>query len=188
MTATELENAIRRKLEGLGLLRFVWQERSQFLDVPGGAFVEVVLRDGAKIKEVLDAVSEVKSEKNVDFELIVRAAWELYGVEDPGIAYSPQGTPRFAIEFPVVLKAGEAKLPIAVAVTYLAQQHLKQIGRGDTQTLKQIVKDYVRLKLSLGGASYWDPVAYPYLEINDAAVSYLMSRGVVSATKDKAVI
>lgn len=188
MTGAELQKRTVKKFHDKGLTSYFVPERSQFLDFPEGFFVEIVVRDGEKLKEFAQALEEVQGEVGEKVDAIVRAAWEVYKVEDPIIPYSDQGTPRAAIQFPAVLKAAAAKHPVAVDVTYMAQERLKQLGRGDRKSLKELVKDYLRLQLSLAGASYWDPVRFPYREINESAVSYLLTHGVVGALKNKAVI
>jgi len=188
ISAAELEKKAREKFNAAGLLPYFWSERSQFLDFPEGFFVEVVSRDGTKLGEFAAAINELQKETGAKIDPIIRAGWEVLSVDDPVVAYSSQGTPRYGVQFPAVLKAGEAKLPAAVGVSHMAQERLKELGHGDRKSLKDMVRDYLRSQLSKGGASYWDPVRFPYLEINEAAVSYLLMHGIVGAIKNKAVI
>jgi len=188
ISVAELEKKAVEKFGAAGLLPYFWSERSQFLDFPQGFFVEIVSRAGNKLGEFAAAINELQKETGEKIDPIVRAAWEVFSVDDPAVAYSSQGTPRTAMQFPAVLKAGEAKLPVAVDVSHRAQERLKELGRGDRKSLKGMVRDYLRSQLSKGGASYWDPVRFPCLEINEAAVSYLLMHGIVDAVKNKAVI
>jgi hypothetical protein len=41
--------------------------------------------------------------------------------------------------------------------------------------LEQLVREFVKMRVSVGGMSYWDPVRSPERDLTAAAMSYLLS-------------
>ena len=94
------------------------------------------------------------------------------------------------LDFRVQLKSGQRELEIEVDVTIAALTILRQklgkddwvmhIGwspeKGDVQTenISAAIATYLEIELSHGGLSYWDPLLNPRVELNDAAMSYVL--------------
>ena len=183
-----LESRIRHKLQGVGLLPYLVDERSQFLDFPGGYFVELVVKDGAKLPEFRRAVDEVRAELSEKLDVVIRAMWEVSNVGDPIQGYSMEtGTPRMAMQYPVDLKSGSATKRVWVEVTYLADKMFEEHGAKKTEDVRGIVEEFVVSQLKKGGASYWDPEQFPVLEINSNTASFIVSRSLLGMTKRPAV-
>jgi hypothetical protein len=183
-----LEAQIRKKLEADGLLPYLVEERSQFLDFPDRYFVELVVNDGTRLPEFRRAVDEIEAEAPEKLDVIVRALWEVGGVGDPVQAYSMQtGTPRTAMQYPVDLKSGSATKRIWVEVTYLADKVFEERGAERIEDVRKIVEEFVASQLKIGGASYWDPERDPVLEINSNTANYIVSGALPGWTKRPAV-
>ncbi|MGA2904883.1 MAG: hypothetical protein ABSD98_13690 [Candidatus Korobacteraceae bacterium] len=184
----DLESRVRRKLQADGLLPYLVNERSQFLDFPSGYFLELVVKDGAKLPEFRRAVDEIRAQVPEKLDVIVRAVWEVSNVGGPIQAYSMQtGSPRAATQYPVDLKSGGAVKRIWVEVTYLADKMLEEHGAEKTEDVKGIVEEFVVSQLKKGGASYWDPEQFPVLEINSNTASFIVSGALPGWTKRPAV-
>ncbi len=192
MTSTEIENLIRDALSIAGLLRILDQRESQFLEFPDGFFAEIVLNDGSKLADVERVVRDIEEslrKQGVDLDVIVRSRWNLERVEHVGTAGAAMGRPRLAETFEAILVSGGQRTPVTVDVTHpiwLGIAHRSpasppepELGPIDTSTAEQTdsVKDFViqflKLRLSLGGANYWDPIREPSLELNEADLQYL---------------
>ena len=175
MTAAELERLTRTKLEKAGLLPYVVAEKSQFLDLPEGSFVELVIRDGSKLPEFTAIAEELHRAAGERVDSIVRAVWEVESVDSPLQAYSAEtGTPRTAVQYPVNIRSGNATRQVFVEVTLLAGKTLEQHGL-DREAIKDVVAEFTQMELRKGGASYWDPVRFPYLEISGDIASFIVS-------------
>lgn len=182
------EAQIRKKLEAEGLLPYLVEERSQFLDFPGRYFVELVVRDGSKLPDFRRAVEELRAEVPEKLDVIVRALWEIIDVGDPIQAYSMEtGTPRTAMQYPVDLKSGNSTKRIGVEVTYLADKVFEERGAKRIEDVKKIVEEFVASQLKIGGAGYWDPERDPVLKINSNTANYIVSGALPGWTKRPAV-
>ncbi len=158
------------------MLPYLVDERSQFLDFPSGYFVELVVKDGAKLPEFRRAIDEVRAELPEKLDVVIRAMWEMSSVGDPVQAYSKKtGTPRMAMQYPVDLKSGSVTKRVWVEVTYLADKMFEERGAKNTEDVKEIVEEFVISQLKKGGASYWDPEQSPVLEINSNTASFIVS-------------
>ncbi len=183
MTAAELERLTRAKLEKIGLLRYIDADKSQFLDLPEGSFVELVIRDGSKLPEFTAIAGELHATAGERVDSIVRAVWEVESVESPLQAYSAEtGSPRTAVQYPVNIRSGNATRRIFVEVTFLAGETFEQHGL-DREAIKDVVAEFTRLELRKGGASYWDPVRFPYLEVSAEVASFIVSGALPGLTK-----
>jgi hypothetical protein len=190
MTSTELENLIRAKLDSSGLLPVVDEFRSQFLEFPDGFFVELVLTDGAKLVDVERVGREVREflrKQNVDLNVIVRAIWAVREVGDPRPPVSDaSGNLGLGWRIPVTLTSGSRTEQVEVAVLYDVVLDLKRKteakGWSEGSAIREVVKEFVELELSLGGESYWDPLRDRKLEINGSALSYLFMHTPVAQT------
>jgi len=170
-----LENLFRQQLQDTGLLPYLFAERSQFLDFPDSYFVELVVKDGTKLPQFRGLVERIRAEAPQRLDAIIRAVWEVERVGDLVQAYSTQtGAPRAAVQYPVDLKSGNASARVWVEVTYLASEIFEQHGANKDE-VKGIVGEYVSTQLKKGGASYWDPERFPYLEISGDTAEFIVS-------------
>ena|SRR5712691_1924472 len=175
MAVVDVESKFEEKIRRDGLAPYFAENESQFLDLEGNFFVELVARDSTKLPDFDRIANEVKSE-NPDVKTVVRALWEIDGVGDPVPAYSPKtGTPRTAELYPVFLKSGTGRQRVWVEVTTLASMVLKEHGFTD-EGIKELVRDFVAEQLRRGGASYWDPISSKPLEITGDVAEYIASR------------
>lgn len=182
MTSLELGNLIKNRLSAAGLAQYLDEAREQYLEFPDGFFAEVVLKDGSKLSEAQRIVKSFEEElrkRDVELNAIVRAIWEVVAVENAGMA--PPGAAGVE-RFIVALRSGNRESRVAVDMTGNAwamvknefdQGGLRKFGADLHAVLKQIVSDFVRLELSYGGESYWDPILHPELTLNEDALSYL---------------
>jgi hypothetical protein len=171
----DLESKFEMKLREAGLLPYLVSEKSQFLDLESNIFVELVVRDSTKLPEFGRIAAEVKAEFKGPINVIVRAIWDIESVEDPLQAYDMKtGAPRAAVQYPVKLRSGEGKQLVWVEVTWLANETFEQHGF-NPDAIKRVVRDFVASQLRKGGASYWDPIRFPHLEISGDMASYIAS-------------
>jgi len=184
MTSTELERRLREGLATAGLSSVLDEHKSQFLEFPDGLFAELVLNDGSKLVEVERIVGQLRdclAKEKIELDVVVRATWTVQSVNDPCPAIGVSGGIRAAWAFPVVLASGGEKVPAEVDVTYSAILEIKnRLAQSSDKLLdekavmKEVVKEFLKLELSLGGESYWDPIRYPQRELDDAALAYVM--------------
>lgn len=200
MTSFELGNLIKDRLGAAGLSPYMDEAREQYLEFPEGFFAEVVLNDGSKLFEAQRIVKSVEEElrkQGVELSAIVRAAWEVVRVEKAGTApdllnaLRQQGGAVAAAgsagaqHLIATLRSGERERSVTVDVTAGAlgmviaafnQGALREYGADRDQALVSIVAEFLRLELSYGGASYWDPILHPELTLNENALEYLTMR------------
>jgi hypothetical protein len=192
MRTAELETILRGELNSAGLGSVLSEERSQFLEMSDGFFAEIVLNDGSSLHMAENLVRRVKDElkhKGVELDAVVRAVWKVKEINFIGPARSVSGGLKGALEFEAVLESGSRECPISVEVSLAALNVLREKlalfdkvgfpgwaedGDVDTDTLRKMVKEFVALQLSFGGASAWDPVLFPKLQITEQAVVYLL--------------
>ena len=179
MTSFELGNLIKNRLAAAGLSQYVDDAREQYLEFPDGFFAEVVLTDGSKLSEAQRLVNSIEEElrkQGIEVNAIVRALWELVGIEKAGIA--PGGGQRFI----ATLRSGDRECRVTVDMTGNAvpmilgefgRGHLREYGADRDTALRNIVSEFVRLELSYGGENYWNPALHPELVLNEDALSYL---------------
>jgi hypothetical protein len=188
MTASELEKAIREQLEKDGLWQLVDQRKSQFLEFPDGLFAEIVLGDGSELAAAESVVRELREsleKQGIELDAIVRSTWTVQNVGDPRPAISVTGGIRAAWSFPATLVSGDLTKEIEVDVTMLAVDAIKRKVKESVENvdekaaMKEVVKEFLKLELSFGGESYWDPMRYPKQELNDSALLYLFGHSPV---------
>ncbi len=179
MTATELESVIRGQLAKAGLWELIDQRKSQFLEFPDGLFAELVLDDGSKLVDVERVAREVQDsldKQGVDLDVIVRSIW---AVQSVGNARLAKGVFRGAWNFPAMLVSGGLTTGVEVDVTLLAVDDIKRRLKespelvDESSAIKEVVTEFLKLQLSFGGESYWDPIRNPTQELNDSALLYL---------------
>ena len=179
MTAAEFERNAKQRFQAASLLADFDSDRSRFLEFPDGLFVEIVVRDGAKLGQFQSVVDELTASAGERVDLIVRAGWKLVNVNSPQPAYSSGGGLRAAELYPVELVSGTARHQAIVEVTLLAKLYFRDHGIvGDD--IKAIVEEFVNEQLKKSGASYWDPVRSPELEINGDTARQIVSRSLLS--------
>jgi len=204
MTSFELGNLIKDRLGSVGLSQYLDDAREQYLEFPDGFFAEVVLKDGSKLSEAQRLVNSIEEElrkRGVELNAIVRATWEVISVENAGTAPHPNASlqqgRRVALpgsagarRFIATLRSGERECKIAVDVTagawgmmLAAFNHgaLREYGADRDEVVINIVAEFVRLELSYGGESYWDPMLKPGLTLNEDALEYLTTHLPVKA-------
>jgi hypothetical protein len=180
MTSTELEKAIREALTSAGLWQAVDEYRSQFLEFPDGFFAEIVLNDGSKLANVESIVQEVEGilrKQGTELHPIVRANWAVRNVEGPRAA-------RGAWAFPATLVSGGLTTDVEVDVDQFAIDAIRRklVAGGQQEEnaiMKEVVREFLNLQLSLGGESYWDPIGDPKQELHEGAFLYLLGHSTV---------
>ena len=187
MTSTELERLIKKKLEGSELLPVLDEYKSQFLEFPDGLFAELVLNDGSKLLDVERIGREVREslkKQGVDLDVMVRSNWTVTEVGDPCRAIGASGGLKAAWRIPITLTSGDSVRKVEVDVGLLAVDEIKRRieGKGldENAAVKEVVKEFVEMQLSLGGESYWDPIRYPQQELSEGALLYLFGHSSVA--------
>lgn len=190
LTSNQVEELIERQLRDARISNFVNRAHSQFLDMQDSLFVEIVLDDATYLEDVgkilRNTAQELKAQ-DITLESVVRALWEILDVNFVGPSRSADGGLRAASMYDVTLKSGNRQHHIAVDVFWGASEFLKQkrgLGkltsksRGEFQNelVAKAVWSFVQLQLSAGGTSCWDPLLYPRLEMNDAAMLFVFGQ------------
>jgi len=182
MTSFELGNLIKDRLSVAGLGQHLDETKEQYLEFPEGFFAEVVLKDGSRLSEaqrIVKSIEEELSKQGIEMDAIVRAVWEVVRVEKAGIAPSGSAGAQRLI---ATLRSGERECRVTVDMTgnalamvlaALAQGGLREYGPDRDAAVVGIVREFVRLELSYGGESYWDPILHPELTLNENALAYL---------------
>jgi hypothetical protein len=141
----------------------------------------VVLKDGVKLSEVQRAVKSIEEElakQGVELDAIVRATWEVVEVRKAGVAPGPANGQRFL----ATLRSGSRACQVTVDMPGMALASvlaafngggLRDFGTDKDAVLKEIVSTFLRLELSLGGESYWDPILYPERTLDENALQYV---------------
>jgi len=177
MSAQQVVEYLTEKLRSARLLDFIVEKR--VLEFPAEFLAEVVLNDGTKLddaRRLADAVQDELREKGVELDSIVRAQWDVDGVKKvagnqlPGLPAGPTG-----LLFRCTLRSGGRTQDVWVDVTSSAYQALRPLGETD-QAFENSVRDFVRHRLSIGGAGYWDPIRDSRLELDSRAAQYLRWR------------
>jgi len=195
ITPVQVEDLVEGQLRDAGLFKFVSREYSQFLDLGDELFVEVVLTDGTPLSDVEKIVRRTSEEvkaQGIRLDSVVRALWEVEEVHHAGPSRSSSGGLRAAYEFEVTLKSGARRQRVIVDVSWGAVEFLRQkLGLGKFESgsdnalqkgylsdelLGERVRSFVEHELSAGGTSYWDPILYPRLDLNEAAMLFLVGQ------------
>jgi hypothetical protein len=184
VTAAELEKTVREELTNAGLWPDVDERKSQFLEFPDGLFAEIVLNDGSKLAEAERVVRLLKVESKLDrqeLDAVVRANWGIQGIDGPAPAIVVPGGIRPALAFTATLKAGGLSKTVVIHVTMSAVEAIKRnIARSgevvdEAAAVKEVVREFLKLRLSYGGESYWDPLEDQPLELSEDALLYWFS-------------
>src|SRR5271168_4835315 len=173
MTSTELEQVVKERLDSIGLWDAIDKHKSQFLEFPDGLFAELVLGDGTMLVDVERIARELQAslrKQDVDLDVIVRCIWTVKDIKDPVPAAEGSG-----VRFPwtAVLASGNLIANVEVDVTLLATLEIKRKFAAEYQSdgkavVKEVIKEFLKLQLSFGGETYWDPIRHPRQELNDS--------------------
>jgi hypothetical protein len=183
MTVADLEHSVRGSLRQAGLLQYLDEEETQFLEFPDGWFAELVVKDGSKVREVESVVQRFKAdlrrEQAVELDEIVRPVWRLAKIERVGPSVSfPELEP--AVRFAAGLQSGSLSCNVTVDVTEAAlgviRERVKRTGAPEDAALLEVVGEFVKFELAHGGKSYWDPRRDSRLELNAGALMYLFGQ------------
>lgn len=185
---------LEKRLCDAGLTKYVNKERSQFLDLDGEVFAEIVLNDASVLEDiermVQSAADEMKTQ-GILLDSVVRALWEIISVEYSGrLSRTPDlSQARAAMEFQVILRSGTRQCPTIVNVSLGAIEllsHKLGIQESDASTLPAghlaneivatVVRKFVEQALSRGGTSYWDPLQVSQIELASTDMSFLMGQ------------
>ena len=162
-TIQQIENTVSEVLSAGG---FADASAMKRVDEFGGDIsVEVVMNDAARAEEARAALEQRFA--GLGFFLNVRGVWQIEHVGEPQIAYGPNGSPRAAVMVPFMMRSGETRRDVTVAITKLAEMELERI-LGETPDLQQVAQLVVENKLRLGGSSSWDPAKDAWLEVTSA--------------------
>jgi hypothetical protein len=187
--ATQVEELLIRKLQHAHLAKLMLLDKSQFLDMEDYVFMEVVLTDGAELDRVETIVRDLTQNlgaRGIKVDSIVRAVWEVTDVQDNGTAHGADGAPRAAREFRVTLKSGNRLQNVIVDVSWGGMEFLAHklgLSRGRTDYQSRLTEEMVKTsrkfvvhELTRGGTSYWNPIKYSHLELNDPAMAFILAQ------------
>jgi hypothetical protein len=101
------------------------------------------------------------------------------GVKYLDLSRTSEGIPRTASEFRATLKSGTREVQVTVDVSEVAEDLLREKlgGKVDDDSTAQVVNNFLRWLLSQGGTSYWDPLLDSRLDLDGAAMSFLLGYG-----------
>jgi len=183
MDRDELNRLITTKLNEKGLGVHVVKDQVKLLDFPEGYLADIVLDDAARIHDTGQVLEEVEAQvKREDERLdyIVRALWEVKEVR-----LAPESAPEgiaalmsqgvSSLRFIATMKSGiNMTKDVDVEITPSAYEALRRLGQPtDTNSLRELVCDFLKAQLSFGGISYWDPIKAPRQKLNGGGVLHL---------------
>jgi hypothetical protein len=177
----EFVSDLGKDLAAVGLRQFIVWESSQFLDCGSDFFVELVLNDGSKIPEaegLLARAAKDLQRDGVRLDCVVRADWEINDIRPIGHAISSNGCPKASKAFMAELKSGNTTCRISVDLTFSAIESLRRKHADTSRSTEKslptnelaAVRRYLEFMLSHGGTSYWDPLTFRRLELNEPAM------------------
>jgi hypothetical protein len=197
LIADHLQDILEKHLREAGLAKFYDRGRSQYLDLDGEVFAEVVLVDGSVLDEVERLVRKTAEElakQAIRIDSIVRAFWEIESVEYSGRSRTPDLSQyRAAAEFRVVLRSGSRQHQVFVDVFWGAIDVLRhKLGMHDgaeshesdlpdgrllSEMVGPAVRQFLEQQLARGGTSYWNPLLPPYrVDLTDTDMSFLLGQ------------
>lgn len=177
VTEERIDQLLRERLREQGVLEQV-DEIDLFL-TPEAVLAEVVLRDASALERAQQAVQEAERQlerERVSLLATVRALWEVDGLQKIETTSAP-GVPSELLGglFKANLKSGERVQEVWVAMTPSALRVLRPLAPND-EALTNLVRAFLRHRLSIGGASHWDPIRDQNLELNERSAQYLRWR------------
>lgn len=190
ITATQIEEMLERSLREANLSKVVNKEHSQFLDLGGELFVEIVLNDGAALDDVERIIRKMTEElkpQGVKLDSVVRALWEIIEVTYVGPSRAPGGGLTAASAYRALLRSGTRECQVIIDVSWSATEFLeRKLGLTEftakdrlplqQKMVAQMVTSLVEQQLSSGGTSYWSPLLAPRLELNETTMSFLLGQ------------
>ena len=190
MTFNQAEELLERHLRDSCLAQILDRQRSQFLDLQGQIFVEIVLNDATRLEDaekLIRVLTQEFKDQGIYLDSVVRAVWEVVDVRHAGPSRTPDGGIRASSEFHVTLESGTRVHRVIVdvfwgAAEFLAEkfslkaQRSRPANQISNDMLANAVRSFVQHQLAAGGTSYWDPIRFPRLELNDAAMLFLMGQ------------
>jgi hypothetical protein len=178
ISASDLKREFKERLEAVGLWNKLDLRESQFLDLPPQVFVELVLHDAGVAERIADVAGDIRAaHRDEEIDIVIRANWKIRSVLYAGHALGLSGGVRAAERFDVVIMSGDETRKVTIDVLKDAVDLLKSKllpGMAYEQVVKELVQKFVEMELAQGGTSYWDPVRHPHLDVNAAAVQYMI--------------
>jgi len=193
-TLNEIRVTLESRLREAGLSEFVDRDRSQFLDLGGEVFVELVLTDASRLedaKRVVEAVADEMKSRGASLDSVVRALWEVVSVQHSGTSRTTDlAQYRAAEEFRITLRSGTRQCGVIMDVTWGAMellehklglkegQHQRSLPPGHVarEMVAPIVRKFIEQNLARGGTSYWDPLHDFRIELTSTDMSFLMGQ------------
>jgi hypothetical protein len=184
MTEAELERYVKECLNNSGLLAYLDPSSSQFLEIPGGWFCEVVVTDSTKLdgarQVIADAAAGLNAE-GVSLDTVIRALWRVEDVKYVGPCRGESGGIKFAECFEATLACGFGRTKSTIEVSHDALDTIRgtlgtklpSAQQERNEVLEDIVRTFVEYQLHQGGTSYWDPVQFSTLQMNAASFQYI---------------
>ncbi|HEV2379248.1 MAG TPA: hypothetical protein VG206_05560 [Terriglobia bacterium] len=183
MTVSDLEESVRGSLRQAGLLQYVEESETQFVEFPDGWLAEIVLKDGSKLPEVESIVRKFKTdlqrEQAIELDEIVRPVWNIAKIERIGPSVTVPGL-ESALRFNVTLQSGDlactATVDVSEAALGMIRERLSKTGAPEQFALQEIVSEFMKFELSHGGKSYWDPRRDSRLTLDAGALMYVFGQ------------
>lgn len=120
-----------------------------------------------------------KRKQGIELDFIVRALWAIGDVRHAGKTLSGAGGFRDAEAFIATLISGQKKAGVEVDVTSAAWDEIVKETKGrvsasEIDLVSEVVKEFLKLRLSFGGANYWGPLtpANSQLDLTPADVPF----------------
>lgn len=182
ISALDVKGEFKERLQAAGLWDKLDLRESQFLDLPPQVFVELVTYDAGIADKLADVAGDVQlSHPDEEMDIVIRAHWQITSIRYAGQAVGLSGGVRAAERFEVLISSGSASQRVVVDVTKDAIDLLKSRmsatavdPRAHRQIVTELVQKFVEMHLSQGGTSYWDPIRVSQLDLNAAAVQYMI--------------
>jgi hypothetical protein len=175
LMADKLQSTLEKRIREAGLEEFYDGDRSQYLDLDGEVFAEIVLKDGSVLdvaEKLVRQTAEELAQQGIKLESVVRAMWDVESVEYLNAATMPDFSLRAADEFRVVVKSGRRQRQLRVHVTSAATEIVRhKLGLSGSiaadglhpeyflrEILTPRVREFLEHELSRGGTGYWNPL------------------------------
>lgn len=177
VTEESIDQLLRERLRQQGVLEQV--DEIDLLLTPEAVLAEVILRDASALEHAQQAVQDAERQlerERVSLLTTVRALWEVDGLQKIETTSSP-GVPSELLGgiFKANLKSGERVQEVWVAITPSALRVLRPLAPND-EALTNLARAFLRHRLSIGGAGYWDPIREQKVELGESEARYLRWR------------
>ena len=175
LIADKLQSTLERRISEAGLTEIYDGQRSQYLNLDGEVFAEIVLKDGSALdiaEKLLRQTAEELAQQGIRLDSVVRALWEVESVEYVDGATTKGFSQLAADEFRAVVKSGRRERHLRVYVTWAATDIVRhKLGLRDSnatdslhpeyflrEILTPLVRGFLEHLLSRGGTGYWNPL------------------------------